>query len=76
MERGVLTEQRTNIKFFMKLSKSRWDMLEMLETVYGESAMNCEEWKHGGSPRSIRAHKCRSKIRIMLVVFFIYIFEE
>lgn len=39
MERDVLTEQRTNIKF---LGKSGREILEMLETVYGESAM-----KHG-----------------------------
>jgi hypothetical protein len=38
MERGVLTEQRTN-KFLMKLGKSGWEILEMLETVYDESAM-------------------------------------
>jgi hypothetical protein len=39
MEQGVLTEQGANIKFLVKLSKSRWEILEMLETVYGESAM-------------------------------------
>jgi transposase len=39
MEQGVLTEQRTNIKFLMKLGKSGWEILEMLETVYGESGM-------------------------------------
>jgi transposase len=39
MECGVLTEQRTNIKFLMKLSKRRREIFEMLETVYGESAM-------------------------------------
>jgi hypothetical protein len=39
MERGVLTEQRTNIKFLMKLGKSGWEILQMLDTVYGESAM-------------------------------------
>jgi transposase len=39
MERGVLTEQRTNIKFLVKLGKSGREILEMLETVYGESAM-------------------------------------
>jgi hypothetical protein len=39
MERGVLTEQRTDIKFLMKLDKSGWEILKMLETVYGESAM-------------------------------------
>jgi transposase len=35
MKRGVLTEQRTNIKFLVKLCKSRQEILEMLETVYG-----------------------------------------
>jgi hypothetical protein len=39
IERGVLTEQRTNITFLVKLGKSRREILEMLETVYGESAM-------------------------------------
>jgi hypothetical protein len=39
MERAVLTEQRTNIKFLVKLGKSGREILEMLETVYGESAM-------------------------------------
>jgi hypothetical protein len=39
MERVVLTEERTNIKFLMKLGKSGQEILEMLETVYGESAM-------------------------------------
>jgi transposase len=39
MERGVLTEQRTNIKLLVKLGKSWQEILEMLEIVYGESAM-------------------------------------
>jgi transposase len=39
MERGVLTEQRTNIKFLVQLGKSRREILEMLETVCGESAI-------------------------------------
>jgi hypothetical protein len=39
MELGVLTEHRTNIKFLVKLSKSGREILDMLETVYGESAM-------------------------------------
>jgi hypothetical protein len=39
MERGVLTEQRTNIKFLVKLGKSGRKILDMLETVYGEFAM-------------------------------------
>jgi hypothetical protein len=39
MEQDVLTKQRTNIKFLVKLSKRRQEILEMLETVYGESAM-------------------------------------
>jgi hypothetical protein len=41
MERVVLTEERTNIKFLMKLGKSGREILEMLENVYGESAMKC-----------------------------------
>jgi hypothetical protein len=41
MEQGVLTEQRSNIKFLMKLCKSGQEILEILETVYGESAMKC-----------------------------------
>jgi transposase len=39
MEQGVLTEERTNTKFLVKLGKSRREILEMLETVYGESAI-------------------------------------
>jgi hypothetical protein len=39
MERGALTEQRTIIKFLVKLGKSEQKILEMLETVYCESAM-------------------------------------
>jgi hypothetical protein len=42
MEQGILTEQKTNIKFLVKLSKNGREILEMLETVYGESAI-----KHG-----------------------------
>jgi transposase len=41
MEQGVLTEQRTNIKFLVKLGRSGQEILEMLETVYGESVMKC-----------------------------------
>lgn len=39
MERDVLTEQRTNIKFLVKLGKIGKEIFEMLETVYGESAI-------------------------------------
>ena len=39
MERNVLTEQRTNIKFLVKLGKNGEEILQMLEMVYGESAM-------------------------------------
>jgi hypothetical protein len=39
MEQRVLTKQRTHIKFLVKLGKSGREILEMLETVYGESAM-------------------------------------
>jgi hypothetical protein len=34
IERGVLTEQRTNNKFLVKLGKSEREILEMLVTVY------------------------------------------
>jgi hypothetical protein len=46
MERDVLTEQRTNMKFLVKLGKSGREILEMLQTSYGESAT-----MHGGLPR-------------------------
>jgi hypothetical protein len=39
MERVILTEQRTNFKFLVKFGKSGREILEMLETVYDESAM-------------------------------------
>jgi len=39
MERGVLTEQRINIKFLVKLCKHGQEMVGMLKMVYGESAM-------------------------------------
>jgi len=39
MERDVLTEQRTNIKFLVKLGKNGQEILQMLEMVCGESAM-------------------------------------
>ena len=39
MERDVLTEQRTNIKFLVKLGKNGQEFLHVLEMVYGESAM-------------------------------------
>jgi transposase len=39
MVRGVSTVLRTNIKFLVKLGKSGREILQMLETVYGESAM-------------------------------------
>jgi transposase len=39
MERGVLTERRTDIKFLVKLCKHGQEILQMLEMVYGESAM-------------------------------------
>jgi transposase len=34
-----LTEQRTNIKFLVKLGKNGQEIVQMLEIVYGESAM-------------------------------------
>jgi transposase len=39
MERGVLIEHRTNIKFLVKLGKSGEEILYMLEIVYGGSAV-------------------------------------
>jgi hypothetical protein len=36
MERDVLTEQRTNIKFLLKLGKNGQEILQMLEMVFGE----------------------------------------
>lgn len=39
MEQDVLTEQRINIKFLVKLGKSGWKILEMLETMYEKSVM-------------------------------------
>jgi hypothetical protein len=40
-----------------------------------ETKRQSEEWKHGGLPHSRKAHKSRSKINIMFIVFF-FIFEE
>jgi hypothetical protein len=39
MERDVLTEQRTNIKFLVELGKNSQEILQMLEMVYDECAM-------------------------------------
>jgi hypothetical protein len=39
MERDVLTEQRTSIKFLVKLGKNSQENFKMLEMVYGESAI-------------------------------------
>jgi transposase len=39
MERDILTVQRTNIKFLVKLGKNGQEILQMLEMVYGKSAM-------------------------------------
>jgi hypothetical protein len=49
MERGVLIEQITDIKFLVKLGRSGRDIIQMLETVNGESAMKCRtvyKWVH------------------------------
>jgi len=54
MERDVLTEQRINIKFLVKLGKNGPEIHEMLQSVYAESTMK----------RSKKAHKNHSKIRI------------
>lgn len=39
MERDVSTEQRINIKFLVKLGKTGRKILDQLENVYVESAM-------------------------------------
>jgi hypothetical protein len=66
MDRGVLTEQRTNIKFLVKLSKSGQEILEMLETVYGESAMKHRTVKSGSTVVCLTAKK-----RATVIVFLI-----
>lgn len=35
----ALVEQQTNIEFLVELGKNRWQIYEMLQAVYGESAM-------------------------------------
>jgi hypothetical protein len=35
-----------------------------------ETKRQSEEWKHSGSPRSKKARKSQSKIKIMFIVFF------
>jgi hypothetical protein len=68
MERGVLTKQRTIIKFLVKLSKSELRIFEYdLETNRPS-----EEWKHGGLHRSKKAHKSRSKIKICSLFIYIW----
>jgi hypothetical protein len=57
MERDVLTEQRTNIKFLVKLGKSGWEIREMLETVYCESAMKPRTVKSGSTVVCLAAKK-------------------
>jgi hypothetical protein len=62
MERDVLTEQRTNIGFLIKLCKNGQEILQMLEMVYGESAMKCRtvyKWVDrfkGGGRASMTTH--------------------
>jgi hypothetical protein len=76
VERGVLTEQRTNIKYLVKLGKSKWEILEMLETVYGESAMKRRTVKSGSMAVCLAAKK---RVRVIkksnhaLWFFYIYI---
>jgi len=62
MERDVLTEQRINIKFLVKLGKNGPEIHEMLQSVYAESTMK----------RSKKAHKNHSKIKTMLISFFLH----
>jgi transposase len=63
MEQGILTEQRTNIKFLVKLGKNGQEILQMLEMVYGESAMKCrtvykwvDRFKEGRESVDDKAH--------------------
>jgi hypothetical protein len=58
MERGVLSEQRTNIKFLVRLGKSGREVIEILETVYGESALKCRTVKSGSTVVHLTAKKC------------------
>jgi hypothetical protein len=83
MERDVLTEQTTNIKFLVKLGKNGTEILQMLEMVCGESAMKCrtvykwvDRFKAGRESvdDDTRAGcKSRSKIKTMLIVFSIFV---
>jgi hypothetical protein len=83
MERDVLTEQRTNIKFLVKLGKNGKEILQVLEIVYGESAMKrrtvykwVDRFKEGrecGDDDRRTGRKIRSKIKTMLIVFSIFV---
>jgi hypothetical protein len=77
MEQGVLTEQRTNIKFLVKLGKSGREILEILETVYGESAMKHRTVKSGSMVVHLaakkRAESCKNQDHAHC---FFFIFEE
>jgi len=66
MECDVLTEQRINIKFLVKLGKNGPEIREMLQSVYVESTMK----------RSKKMHKSHSKIKTMLILFFFLTFVE
>jgi hypothetical protein len=63
MEWGVLTEQRTNIKFLVKLGKSGREILEMLETVYGESAMKRRTVKSGSTVVHLAAKSAQESFK-------------
>jgi hypothetical protein len=79
MERSVLTEQRTNIKFFVKLCKSGWEILKILATVYGESDMKRRTVKSGSVVVRFAAKKPArvvQKSRSCSLLFFFVIFEE
>jgi hypothetical protein len=79
MKRVVLTEQRTNIKFLVKLGKNSQEILQMLEMVYGESVMKGRtvyKWVHRfkdgmecGDDDACAGRKSRSKIKTMLIVY-------
>jgi hypothetical protein len=76
MEQGVLTKQRTNIKFLMKCGKSRREILEMLETVYGESVMKRRTVKSGSMVVLLAAKKCARVVQKSRSCFFFgWIFE-
>jgi hypothetical protein len=76
MEWDVLTEQRTNIKFLVKLGKTGWEILEMLETVYGESAMKCstvykwvDRFKEGQESVALQHHVLVKTFNVFMILW-------